>query len=232
LDFSSPEAVNALKENLTDLSMLLESHAKYEEDRIHKILMDRGSMVVDKAQHEHHEHSQSLDLINQHINEILEASQESQKFHCGYKLYLDLRQLFCKCLDHFDYEERVILPELQRLLTDQEIREIDYQSYRQMLPEQMFHMMEVLVPHLNKDDKLNFLRDMKDCEPEKFSMAWNSFKKLLSDLEIEYVIKKLSIIESHEAQTKLDPVKLAYPWEKATEASSSQLDYHLKKVKK
>ena len=35
-------------------------------------------------------------------------------------------------------------------------------------------MLEVLFPHMNIDDKLHFLQDIKESEPEKFIITWNT----------------------------------------------------------
>ncbi len=127
----------------------------------------------------------------------------------GYELYLDLRNFFGENLDHFDYEERVIMPELQRLLSDDEIKEIDKISYRQMLPEYMVHMMEVLFPHMNCDDRLTFLNDIKTCEPEKFELAWDGISPMLEETERNNLKKLFGIVESSKKPDS--NVKLFYP---------------------
>jgi hypothetical protein len=49
-------------------------------------------------------------------------------------------------IDHMTFEETVLMAEPQRLFSDAEIRQIDAESYHQMEPAQMVHMMEVLMP--------------------------------------------------------------------------------------
>ena len=73
-----------------------------------------------------------------------------------------------------------MMPELQRLFSDAELKEIDHESYRQMSAEQIFDMASVLFPHMNRDDHHVFLADIKDCVPDKFALVWPKIAKLVS----------------------------------------------------
>jgi hypothetical protein len=69
---------------------------------------------------------------------------------------------------HLHEEETKILPELQRLYTDEELRCVEEATYKMMTPEQLIEMLKVLFPHMNASDKEAFLEDIKFSQPEKF----------------------------------------------------------------
>ena len=183
LDLSAKGSIAKLKDELEKLSTLLQSHAEYEESRIHLILKNKNSPLFHEAEKQHQDQKLHLEMIDKKINLIEHTSKINEIHFMGYEIYLDLRNFFCENLKHFDYEERVIMPELQRLLNDDEIQEIDRISYRQMSPEQMVHMMEVLFPHMNSDDRFVFLDEIKSSEPEKFELAWSGILPMIDENE-------------------------------------------------
>lgn len=196
LDLSTKGATTKLKDELKKLHILLQSHAEYEESRIHLILQNNNSPLFHEAEQQHQDQKHDLAMIDQKIN-LLEGTSKIDEIHfLSYEIYLDLRNFFCKNLQHFDYEERVIMPELQRLLTDDEIREIDRISYRQMLPEHMVDMMEVLFPHMNSDDRFVFLNEIKSCEPKKFELAWDGIGSIIDENEKNNLRESLNILDS------------------------------------
>jgi hypothetical protein len=69
---------------------------------------------------------------------------------------------------HLHEEETKILPELQRLYTDEELRCVEDATYKIMTCEQMIDMLRILFPHMNALDKESFLEDIKLSQPEKF----------------------------------------------------------------
>jgi len=192
-NFCSHQELLRIKIEINELKLLLISHADYEESRIHLILQEKGSALYQKAAEDHCHQHEFFERIEEKFA-VIECSlnDENEINYQGYEIYLSLRNFFSENLQHFDYEERVLMPELQKLLTDNEIRAIDARSYCEMLPEHMIHMMEVLFPHMNFDDKLVFLRDIKEFEPEKFNIAWEGISRQLAPIDKDKLIKKLS----------------------------------------
>ena len=93
-------------------------------------------------------------------------------------LYLSFRHFVADALSHFHYEETVILKELQRLYSDEEIRLIDKESYDQMQPDQMLHMLKILFPSINAEDKSFFINELKLAAPEKVAAVWHQIEAL------------------------------------------------------
>ena len=90
-------------------------------------------------------------------------------------------------------EETVILPELQRLYTDKELKAVEAETYHHMTTAELIHMMEILFPHMNPDDKEAFLTDIKESQPEKFIEAWIGIQSQLDAKERTNLIEKLEL---------------------------------------
>ncbi|MBX9976703.1 MAG: hemerythrin domain-containing protein [Alphaproteobacteria bacterium] len=193
LDFSEKGAIKKAADRLQALQSLLDSHADYEESRIHALLKKKKSLVCHEAEMQHQSHDAFFEKAHHMLSAIEKQDTQSDKNHLGYMLYLELRSFFAHNLLHFDYEEKIILPELQRLASDSEILDIDAQSYRQMDPDQVIHMMDILFPHMNADDRFTFLHDIKKCQPEKFDAVWQGIHPKIDATEKVKLIQSLSL---------------------------------------
>jgi|GEM_PF-3614633 len=148
-----------LMDKITGVRSLLESHGNYEETRIHTRLAARGSEAHRLADGEHERDLKALDSILEKIK------------HCGdslshaHQVYLEFRKFVAEVLLHLDYEETVMLPKLQELYSDDELRLIDKESYEQMDAGQMIDMLQVLFPSLNADDKEFFIDELHHAAP-------------------------------------------------------------------
>lgn len=106
----------------------------------------------------------------------------------GYQFYLAFRKFVGDNLLHLHEEETKLLPELQRLCTDEELRAMEHPTYEVMIAEDMVEMIQVLFPHMNFSDKCAFLTDIKLAQPQKFLQFWNSANSFLSAEEIKKLL--------------------------------------------
>lgn len=171
-DFRNRTDALKVKEQFNALMQLLEGHAQWENSTLHELLKQRGSSVHLHAENDHLHQDEQLKHLQKLLDDILEHPSEE----LGYQLYLAYRQFVAENLLHLHEEETIILPELQRLYSDSELRKVDFATYQSMTPEQMVDMMELLVPHMNPSDHAHFIADMTDAQPEKFSQAWPRIK--------------------------------------------------------
>lgn len=149
---------HALASKVFGLRSLLESHGQYEESRIHARLSARGSDTHKLADGEHERDLGTLDAILEQIKVCDSPSQAHQG-------YLRFRKFVAEVLLHLDFEENVMLPKLQELYSDDELRLIDKESYDQMDAGQMIDMLQVLFPSMNADDKEFFIDELHRAAP-------------------------------------------------------------------
>ena len=181
-DFRVDAEVFGVKEKFEWLTFLLQGHARYEDDRLHTLLTNKGSTIHETIEAEHCHQDDDLVALKDRLTAIGESSQ-SERVEAGYQFYLAYRKFVCDNLAHLHSEETIILPELHRLYSDAELRAVEFNTYAHTTPEQMVHMMEVLFPHMNASDHEAFLVDMKESEPEKFAQAWEGIKSQLAPEE-------------------------------------------------
>ncbi|MCE5317724.1 MAG: hemerythrin domain-containing protein [Parachlamydia sp.] len=170
-DFSDDAETDKVRMELKTLMEMLEGHAEYEDNRLHTLLKKRGSTVHEHVELDHlHQDEWFASLINL-FGMVAEGKNSDERIESGNRFYLAFRKFVSDYLAHLHEEETIILPEIQRLYTDEELRVVEHETYRQMTSEEMAEMMNTLFPHMNRHDKEAFQKDIRDCEPEKFAIA-------------------------------------------------------------
>ncbi len=181
-NFNNLLEIVTVKEQLNSIQELMAGHAEHENNSIHALLRQKGSSIHEAIEADHQHHEKQLKELENLLVTITENTNQIEQLSLGYKFYLIYRLFVSENLKHLHEEETIIMSELQKLCTDEELRSVDFNTYTHMTPEQMIHMMEVLFPHMNLSDKEAFLIDIKESEPDKFRTAW---KKIAPQLHIE-----------------------------------------------
>ncbi len=193
-DFRNPQEIILVEQTFQSLTDMLNGHAQYENDRLHTLLKNRHSKIHEHAEEDHAHQDEQLLKIQGIINSISNAPTDEEKVSIGYTLYLTYRKFVADNLIHLHEEETMLLPELQRLYTDEELKQVEAPTYKKMTPEEMIGMMKVLFPHMNPSDRLAFLSDIKEIQPEKFNAAWHGIAPTLSQDEQTSLSKQLQIL--------------------------------------
>ena len=178
-DFTVDEEVLSLKLQLESISALMLGHADHEDQAIHILLQAKGSKLAEQIAKEHLQHADTFQRLLTCLEEILKVEDKETRLHLGYQYYLLYRLFVCQNLQHLHEEETLILPELQRLYTDDELREIDKKIYAQMSVEDMVDMLATLFPHINSDDRRFFLEKIKMAAPQKYQALLPEIRELL-----------------------------------------------------
>lgn len=180
MDFRSQLELDELSNKLDSLIGLMQGHAEHEDKTIHQLLRNKGSQVQIPIEAEHQIHNEIFTRLKEKLKLIQACKNIEERISLGYEFYLSFREFEADNLKHINEEENIIMPELQRLYTDEELREgIDFKTYEIMSSDQMFHMLEVLFLTYNLDDKKTFLKDILDAQPEKFKII---FSEVCSEL--------------------------------------------------
>lgn len=180
-DFTNAITLKKVEEEWLLIKTLLQEHANYEEHNIHPLLEKKGSTIHLEAHHDHGHQEASLE----HLQCLLDAIRASHdRWEAGYQFYLAYRKFVGDNLLHLHEEETKILPELQRLCTDQELRAIEHPTYANLSIQEMVEMLQILFPHMNFSDKCAFLKDIRLAQPKKFLALWNNANQFLNTDEI------------------------------------------------
>jgi hypothetical protein len=193
IDFCFNENINTIKEGLLEITELMHGHASHENTAIHSLLKAKNSDVYQITEEEHDAHANCFEKLNQILEKITNSTNTLNKIELGHQFYLEVQRFEAENLLHQIYEETVIMSELQRLYTDEELlNKIEAKTYAIMTPEQMIHMMEVLFPHFNADDRASFLNDIYQTEPAKFITVWNGISSIIDVSEREHYAVRFS----------------------------------------
>lgn len=178
-DFRSLAEIEKIKKELYETVEMLQGHAHYENSALHVLLKKKKSAVYKHVEKDHEHYDAILADLKERLNKVLLEPSVENRVEEGYQFYLFFRKFVGENLLHLHEEETVILPELQRLYTDAELKQVEADTYRRMTPQEMIEMMQVLFPHMNPEDKAAFLKDIQDAEPEKFRIALKGIEELL-----------------------------------------------------
>lgn len=180
-DFTDDAAITEIQSEWQRVKEMLEGHAHHEEHNFHALLEKKGSTIHHEAHNDHEHQEETL----KNLQCFLDAIQTSpDPIEAGYQFYLAFRKFVGDNLLHLHEEETKLLPELQRLCTDEELRAIEYPTYDLMTAEEMTEMVQVLFPHMNFSDKCAFLTDIMLAEPQKFLQLWDKANCFLTVEEV------------------------------------------------
>lgn len=190
-DFTNGTAVAQIQSEWQSVKEMLEGHAYHEEHNFHALLEKKGSTIHHDAHNDHQHQEETLKTLES----LLDAIQaDPDPTEAGYQFYLVYRKFVGDNLLHLHEEETKLLPELQRLCTDEELRAVEHQTYELMTSDEMIEMLQVLFPHMNFSDKYAFLMDIKLAQPKKFLAILEQLTKFLSAEEIErFHVQKASL---------------------------------------
>jgi hypothetical protein len=180
-DFTDDIAIAHIESEWLCVKEMLEGHAYHEEQNFHTLLEKKGS-TIHRDVHNDHEHQEEA-LKN--LQSLLDVTKESlEPIEAGHQFYLAYRKFVGDNLLHLHEEETKLLPELQKLCTDEELRAIEHPTYHLMTSDEMTEMVKILFPHMNFADKCTFLADIQLAEPQKFLQLWGKANSFLTAEEI------------------------------------------------
>ncbi len=171
---------------------MMHGHAEYENTKLHPLLGKKGSSLFQEAEQDHVQLDSLLHSLQSQLDSIKSADAPNRAI-LGYRFYLNYRLFVADNLHHLHEEETLILPELQRLYSDAELRTVEAETYRLMTVEELIEMNQVLFPHFNSSDRRAFLSDIQEAAPEKFLPVWEAAKKGLDAEEQKNLIAELCI---------------------------------------
>ena len=180
-DFTDNKAIAHIKSEWQRVKEMLEGHAYHEEHNFHALLERKGSTIHHEAHKDHEHQEETLKNLQRLLDSIMTSSDPEE---AGYQFYLVYRKFVGDNLLHLHEEETKLLPELQRLCTDEELRAIEHPAYELMTVEEMREMAQVLFPHMNFSDRCAFLTDIKLAQPKKFLELWKKADQFLGTEEI------------------------------------------------
>lgn len=210
-DFRDQQQVDKVITEFDKIVVLIECHAEHEDKAILELLKSKGSDVYKNNYQDHRDQHVFLLRMIDDLKALSALTDDDERISKGYTFYLDYTEYFGDSLKHMHAEETLIMPELHRLCTDEELMELGRKTYDMMTPMEILHMIRALFEHFNADDITKFLSELNYLEPEKLAAVWNDISELMPS-ELEQSLRKgLNVVPSQE-KLEEDTV-LYYAWE-------------------
>lgn len=121
-DFTDDAAIDHLQSEWQRIREMLEGHAYHEEHNFHALLEKKGSTIHHEAHNDHEHQEETLKNLQNLLDTV---KTRPDRIEAGYRFYLVYRKFVGDNLLHLHEEETKLLPELQRLCTDEELRAIE-----------------------------------------------------------------------------------------------------------
>jgi len=192
-DFRISSQVEKVERDFNDMVEMLRGHAEYENSKLHPLLQKKDSPIVREVENDHQHHETQFQALQNLLNQIKSSPDAQARIGVGYEFYLCFRKFVGDNLHHLYEEETQILPELQKLYSDAELRTVEAETYKIMSSEELAHMLQVLFPHMNPADREAFLIDIHLAAPEKFTQVWGEIKKNISQQEQKQFAERLKM---------------------------------------
>jgi len=186
-NFQIPEEVTKVAEQFKAAVELLKGHAEYEDNCLHVLLKQKNSQIYKHIEEDHGILDETLNNLQLSLDRVNTSLSALEKVEAGYLFYIAYRKFVGENLIHLHEEETVILPELQRLYSDKELKEVEAKTYAILTSDELVNMLQVLFPYMNAADKKAFLSDIKECQPEKYAVIWPQIKFQIPEHELPIV---------------------------------------------
>ncbi len=191
-DFKNIEAVKNVKSELSSLKAVMNGHAAYEDNTLHELLRQKGSRAHELSEDDHEKLEGRLKAFHKALDKIISTKDKEEQLALGYSFYLEYRLFVSESLQHLHEEETIVMNELQRLYSDDELRSVEFNAYTHMSTVQMINMIEDLFPHMNFNECEDFLTDMKKSHPQKFTeILKNIAPKIVTTEQAERIVALL-----------------------------------------
>lgn len=194
-DFRDAEQTKKIMDDLSSVVNLLFFHAKHEDEKIHVLLKKHNSVIFKETESDHRNHEIVFNSLKEQLSNLSHAKSDKEKIDCGYHFHLSYRKFIAENLEHINREETLLMPELSRLCTKEDLESIDYPVYQIMTSEELIGMLKALFPVLNPDDKEYFICDLVDAVPNQVIENWSRIAELFTAVEIADLASKIELIQ-------------------------------------
>ncbi len=181
-DFNDPEQTSNLKKEFVDVVRLLDLHAAHEDKVYHPLIQEKEPLLFQQMVNEHKILDEKLKQLGEMLDSALEADiSEDEQHNRGEQFYLAYTAYMIDYFAHLLQEEQVIMPAFQAHFSDEELRAVTFNTYKQMSAEQIIDMLKGMYPHINRYQKQVLLDDIYAGFPEKFAKVFPEIIKEISN---------------------------------------------------
>ncbi|MGZ4677078.1 MAG: hemerythrin domain-containing protein [Acidimicrobiia bacterium] len=110
------------------------------------------------------------------------------------RLYVELASFTSAYLAHQDLEERIVAPELHRVLGAEGVLAIHQAIIASIPPDEMATSLAIMLPAMNNDDRTELLGGMQaGAPPEVFAGVWSLAGSVLEPRDVAVLARRLGV---------------------------------------
>jgi len=193
VDPGSAADVRAVAAHLDTTVDLLVTHAEHEDTHLVGVMADTLPDLNAKIQRDHAELESRLEDL-QGWARVAVAAPEGAARGDMQRLYIELASFTSAYLAHQDLEERVVAPELHRVLGPEGVLAIHQAIIASIPPDQMASSLALMLPAMNNDDRTELLGGMQaGAPPEVFAGVWSLAGSVLDPRDVAVLARRLAI---------------------------------------
>jgi hypothetical protein len=156
--------ITALRSEWRDTVFVLRGHHHHEDDFIDALIDRHASDLRTKVNEDHGAVERMLDELDAEAGELSDTADGERGAHL-LRFYLNLARFTAVYLDHMAYEEEVVMPALNAVLSDAELADITATIRGSVPPADMCIFMRYMVPGMNLDERADMLSGMHANAP-------------------------------------------------------------------
>jgi hypothetical protein len=188
-DYNDKSEMDKLKNLADDIFIMLDNHAKHENNVPLKYLEQKlsGSSVHDKEDHARIE--SEMYKLEEALKDLHERSGKGEDLrYPGNDFYVQLSDFHAQYLQHMLEEERETQPLLWKNFTDEELLQQETEIRSAIAPEEMLMWAKYMFPAFSNSARIEMLRSIAAAAPPQF---YEAVMKVAESVLAADVFKKL-----------------------------------------
>jgi hypothetical protein len=193
IDPSCPGDVADLARHLDQSVELLVTHAGHEDDHLAPVMTEQLPDLFARIERDHAELEGRLVDLQGWAREAVESPGGETRGPVQ-RLYIELASFTSAYLAHQDLEERIVAPELHRIIGPEGVLAIHQAIIASIPPDQMASSLALMLPAMNNDDRTELLGGMQaGAPPEVFAGVWSLAGSVLESRDVAVLARRLEI---------------------------------------
>jgi hypothetical protein len=182
-----------LARHVGDVVELLVGHAEHEDTAIQPVLEAHVPELAERIAADHPVLEARIEAIAEIAARAVDAPAFAQRDDV-HRVYVELASFASAYLAHQDFEERDVMPALDRAVGFDAVLAIHHQIIGSLTPEEMAKSLPVMMPAMNIEDRVEMVGGMQQgAPPEVFAQIFGLVRSSLTPCEGDALAKRLGI---------------------------------------
>jgi hypothetical protein len=172
---------------------MLSAHAEHEDAAIQPVLEMHAPAYAEQIAADHPALEARVEGIQYLARQAVDAADDRARADV-HRVYVELASFTSVYLTHQDFEERDVMPALERAVGFEQVLAIHQAIVGSIPSDQMAKSLAVMIPAMNADDRTELLGGMQQGAPaEVFDGVWSLVKSVLVPADVTALSRRLGV---------------------------------------